>query len=523
MTTRITGATGPIGAVPPEPVIRLHPQDDVVIARQPLVSGMRIAKEDLAVRGLIPAGHKLAVRRIEAGAAVRRYGQIIGFAAKAIEAGEHVHTHNLSMGSFDRDYAYGADAQPVDEARQSATFMGIVRPDRRIATRNYIGILTSVNCSATAARAIADYFRRDIHPEVLADFPNVDGVVAFTHGLGCAVDSGGEGMALLRRTLGGYARHPNFAAVVIVGLGCETNQIDSLLASQGLDAGAKLRTLVIQDSGGTARTIAAGIRQVKTLLDGANQVVREPVCASHLKVGLQCGGSDGYSGITANPALGRAVDILVRHGGTAILSETPEIYGAEHLLTRRVTDPAIGDKLIARIRWWEAYCARTGADLNNNPSAGNKAGGLTTILEKSLGAVAKGGTSNLVEVYEYAQQVERHGLVFMDTPGYDPVSATGQVAGGANLICFTTGRGSAYGCAPSPSLKLSTNTALWNRQAEDIDLNCGTVIDGVESIAAAGERIFQLMLEVASGKATKSELHGYGQNEFVPWQLGTVT
>ena len=515
--------TGRSNAATTEPVIRLHPQDDVVIARQQLVSGMRVASEQLIVRGLIPAGHKLAVRRIEEGAPVRRYGQIIGFASKAIEPGEHVHVHNLAMGGFSRAHEVGVDARDMAPAAQPASFMGIVRPDGRVATRNYIGILTSVNCSATAARAIADHFRRDIRPEALAGFPHVDGVVALTHGLGCAVDAGGEGLALLRRTLGGYARHPNFAAVLIVGLGCETNQFDGLLASQELQGGARLRTLVIQESGGTARTVAAGIEQVKALLPEANQATRQPVPASHLVVGLQCGGSDGYSGITANPALGRAVDLLVQHGGTAILSETPEIYGAEHLLTRRAAQPAVAEKLMARIRWWEAHCARTGADLNNNPSAGNKAGGLTTILEKSLGAVAKGGTSNLVDVVEYAQPVTAHGLVFMDTPGYDPVSATGQVAGGANLICFTTGRGSAYGCAPAPSLKLSTNTALWQRQQDDIDLNCGGIIDGAESVDTVGQRLFALMLEVASGTATKSELHGYGQNEFVPWQLGTIT
>ena len=507
----------------PEPVVLLHPHDDVLVAIEQLVAGMRVGPGELAVRGLIPPGHKVAVRRLEAGSPVRRYGQIIGFAAKAIEAGEHVHGHNLEMGDFERDYAFGADARPAAASAGSAHFMGIVRPDGRVATRNYIGILASVNCSATAAKAIADHFRRDIHPEALAAFPQVDGVVALTHGLGCAVDANGEGLALLRRTLGGYARHPNFAAVLIVGLGCETNQIDGLIASERLQPGAKLRTLVIQESGGTARTVAAGIAQLQALLPEANQVRREPVSASHLTVGLQCGGSDGYSGITANPALGAAVDRLVAHGGTAILSETPEIYGAEHLLTRRATSTAVGHKLIARIRWWEAYCTRMGADLNNNPSAGNKAGGLTTILEKSLGAVAKGGTSNLVEVYEYAQQVEQHGLVFMDTPGYDPVSATGQVAGGANLICFTTGRGSAYGCAPAPSLKLSTNTALWDRQRDDIDLNCGTIADGNESIDQVGARLFQMMLDVASGSATKSELHGYGQNEFVPWQIGAIT
>ncbi|SIT44180.1 Altronate dehydratase [Paraburkholderia piptadeniae] len=505
-----------------DPVIRLHPNDDVVIARHQLVAGMRLG-DDVTVRGLIPAGHKVAVRAVESGAPLRRYGQIIGFATRAIASGEHVHTHNLAIGSFERDYAFGADIRPTAHVSPPAQFQGIVRGDGRVATRNYIGILTSVNCSATAARAIADHFRRDINPHALADYPNVDGVVALTHGQGCAIDANGEALDVLRRTIGGYARHPNFAAVLIVGLGCETNQIDGLMQGQGLEGGASLKTLTIQSSGGTARTVAAGIEQVKAMLAEANQVRRQPVDASHLVVGLQCGGSDGYSGISANPALGAAVDRLVAHGGTAILSETPEIYGAEHLLTRRAVSQAVGEKLIARIRWWEAYCARMDASLDNNPSAGNKAGGLTTILEKSLGAVAKGGTTNLVDVYSYAGQVDAHGLVFMDTPGYDPVSATGQVAGGANLICFTTGRGSAYGCAPSPSLKLGTNTALWQRQQEDIDLNCGAVIDGTRTVDELGEEIFQLMLATASGEKSKSELHGYGQNEFVPWQLGAIT
>jgi altronate hydrolase len=513
----ITGAPGMT-----EPVVRLHPDDDVVIARHQLVAGMRIGG-DLIVRGLIPAGHKLAVRAVAEGAPVRRYGQIIGFATRVIEAGEHVHTHNLSMGSFERDYAFGAEVKAAQACAGTAQFAGIVRADGRVATRNYIGILTSVNCSATAARAIADYFRRDIHPEALEAFPNVDGVVALTHGQGCAIDSGGEALALLRRTLGGYARHPNFAAVLVVGLGCETNQIEGLVQAESLTPGAALKTMTIQATGGTARTVAAGIETVKAMLAEANRVQREPVDARHLIIGLQCGGSDGYSGITANPALGAAVDRLVAHGGTAILSETPEVYGAEHLLTRRAVSRQIGEKLIERIHWWEAYCARMNADLNNNPSAGNKAGGLTTILEKSLGAVAKGGTTNLVEVYRYAEPVNARGLVFMDTPGYDPVSATGQVAGGANLICFTTGRGSAYGCAPSPSLKLGTNTALWRRQEEDIDLNCGSILDGEKSVDEVGGEIFKLMLATASGALSKSELHGYGQNEFVPWQIGAIT
>jgi altronate hydrolase len=504
------------------PAIRIHPEDNVVIARRQLLGGTALAEEGVTVAGLVPPGHKVATRAIGAGEAVRRYNQIIGHATQAIGPGQHVHVHNLAYADFARAHEPGAGAVPTAYVETPATFEGIVRADGRVATRNYIGVLTSVNCSATAARAIADHFRRDIRPEALADYPNVDGVVALTHGMGCATDSEGEELRVLRRTLGGYARHANFAAVLVVGLGCETNQIQGLIAQEGLAEGANLQTFSIQDTGGTAKTVARGVELIKKMLPHANRVKRQSVPASHLTVGLQCGGSDGYSGISANPALGAAVDRLVRHGGTAILSETPEIYGGEHLLTRRAVSRAVADKLLARIAWWEAYTARNGMKMDNNPSAGNKAGGLTTILEKSLGAIAKSGTTNLVDVVEFAEEVKARGFVYMDTPGYDPVSATGQVAGGANLICFTTGRGSAYGCAPSPSLKLSTNTALWTKQQEDIDIDCGTIVDGLETVDEVGERIFRLMLDTASGRATKSELHGYGQSEFVPWQLGAV-
>jgi len=502
--------------------IRIHPSDDVVIARQQLLSGQRLELEGVTVSGLIPPGHKVAVRAIACGAPVRRYNQVIGTATRAIAPGEHVHSHNLAFSEFERDGAPCTALRPTPRVQVPATFLGLKRADGRIATRNYVGVLTSVNCSATVARAIADHFRRDLRPQALAPYPNVDGVVALTHGSGCATASDGEPLRVLRRTLGGYARHPNFAAVLVVGLGCETNQIAGLLEQNGLQCGATLQVMNIQDAGGTRRSIERGIEQIQALLERANDVRREPVSARHLIVGLQCGGSDGYSGISANPALGAAVDRVVAHGGTAILSETPEIYGAEHLLTRRASTPEVAEKLLARIRWWERYTALNGQAMDNNPSAGNKAGGLTTILEKSLGAVAKSGTTNLTEVFEYAQPVTAQGLVFMDTPGYDPVSATGQVAGGANLICFTTGRGSAYGCAPTPSLKLGTNTALWQRQADDIDVNCGEVLDGIASVDELGERIFQSILRVAGGEPTQSERHGYGQNEFVPWSLGAV-
>jgi altronate hydrolase len=508
------------------PVIRLHPLDDVVVARAPLVAGQRLLAEGVTLANDIPAGHKVAVRDIAAGQPLRRYGQVIGFATVPIKAGQHVHTHNLGMGEFQRDYAFGVDAKPTPRSNVQATFQGIVRPDGRVATRNYIAILTSVNCAATVAHAIAERFRRDIRPEALTDYPHVDGVVALTHGLGCAIDPKGEGLAILQRTLGGYIVHPNFAAVLVIGLGCETNQISQMIEKQHLEAmtaDGRLRTFTIQETGGTAKSVELGVALVREMLDGANTVRREPVAASHLVVGLQCGGSDGYSGISANPALGAAIDLLVAQGGTAILSETPEIYGAEHLLTRRAQSHAVGEKLIARIHWWEDYCARNNAQMDNNPSAGNKVGGLTTVLEKSLGGIAKAGHTNLVDVYEYAQPVTAHGLVFMDTPGYDPVSATGQVAGGANLIVFTTGRGSAFGCMPTPTVKVATNDALWRRQQDDMDFNCGPILSGEKTIEEMGAALFALMLATASGDPSRSEIHGYGRNEFVPWSIGTIT
>ena len=500
-----------------ELTIRLHAEDDVVIARVDLPTGTLVSKENVRAAVTIPAGHKLAVRDIAQGQPVRRYNQIIGFATRDIKAGEHVHVHNLGMGDFQRDYAFSSLKKETAYITPAATFEGIVRADGRVATRNYIGILTSVNCSATAARMIARHFENN-----LKQYPNVDGVVALTHKSGCGMASEGEGMDVLRRTMAGYARHPNFFATQVIGLGCEANQINNLLSTHNLKRHDRMHAYTIQEKGGTMKAVREGIARIEAILPEANKVKRETVPASHLILGLQCGGSDGYSGISANPALGAAVDLLVRHGGTAILSETPENYGAEHLLTRRAVSRQVGEKLLARMRWWEEYTRRNDMEMNNNPSPGNKAGGLTTILEKSLGAVAKGGTTNLVDVYEYAEPVTAKGFVYMDTPGFDPVSATGQVAGGANMICFTTGRGSAYGCKPAPSLKLATNTPLFVHQEEDMDFNCGTIIDGTESIEQAGARFFQLILDTASGKRSKSEEFGYGDDEFAPWIIGAT-
>src|SRR3954471_24254115 len=496
--------------------IRLHANDDVVVARMDILPNTKV-EGDVSTLGRVPPGHKILTRAVKKGEPLRKYNQIIGFATEDLPAATHIHTHNCVMGDFERDYAFCADAHPTDYIEPAATFMGYRRADGRAATRNYIGIVTTVNCSAATSRMIA----ARLEP-MLAQYPNIDGVVPLTHGGGCGMAASGLEMDVLRRTLAGYTRHPNMAAVVMLGLGCETNQISGLMSAEGLQEGPKLIPMAIQDEGGVSKTVMRAVGFLKELLGEANDVKREPLPVGDLILALQCGGSDGYSGISAHPALGTAFDLLVRHGGTAVLSETPEIYGAEHLLTRRAASREVGEKIVRRIKWWEDHCARTGGEMNNNPSPGNKAGGLTTILEKSLGAVAKGGTTNLVDVYEYAQAITAKGFVFMDTPGYDPVSATGQVAGGANMIVFTTGRGSAYGCAPSPSLKLSTNTPLWVKQEEDIDLNCGEIADGIASVDEIGARLFQLMLDTASGRKSKSESHGYGQSEFVPWYLGAV-
>ncbi len=503
----------------PSPVIRLHPGDSVVIARAALLPGA--SAEGVAVTERIPAGHKVAVRPIAVGEAIHRYGQIIGFATQPIAPGQHVHTQNCGMGDFAKDYAYGADVKATPNFDLPATFQGIRRPDGRVATRNYIGILTSVNCSAHVANVVADVFKKNPFTghDPLADYPNVDGVVALTHKTGCGMTQH-EPLRLLRRTLGGFARHVNFSHVIVLGLGCEMNQIGGFLEEQKL--AGRLRAMDIQDSGGSRKTVEKTVAFVKEVLADSNKVKRETVSASELMVALQCGGSDGYSGVSANPALGAASDLVVRHGGTVILSETPETYGAEHLLTRRAVSREVGEKLVALMRWWEEYTEREGAEMDSNPSPGNKAGGLTTILEKSLGAMAKAGSTNLVDVVQYAEEIKAKGFVFMDTPGFDPVAATGQVAGGANLVCFTTGRGSVFGCKPSPSIKLATNTLMFKRMEDDMDINCGTILDGEETVQQCGQRIFDLILRTASGEPTKSESFDFGGAEFAPWVIGAT-
>lgn len=492
--------------------VRLSEADNVATAITQLAPGEAGAAE------LIPRGHKLATRPIAKGEPVRKYAQVIGYASAEISAGAHVHTHNLEFRNVDTAYEFSTNLQPVARASHADTFMGYRRASGRVGTRNYIAVLTSVNCSATAARMIADHFT----PERLAAYPNVDGVAAFVHGTGCGMAGSGEGFEALQRVMWGYARNPNVGGVLMAGLGCETNQIDWLVEAFGLTPGPLFQTMNIQDVGGIRKTVEAGIAKIEAMLPLVNEAEREPCPASELMVALQCGGSDAWSGITANPAVGHACDLLVAQGGTGVLAETPEIYGAEHLLTARAASREVGEKLIALIRWWEDYTARNHGSMDNNPSPGNKKGGLTTILEKSLGAAAKGGTTPLTGVYKYAEPVTAKGFTFMDSPGYDPASVTGQIASGCNLVVFTTGRGSAFGSKPAPTLKVATNTQMYERMTEDMDVNAGRILTDGASVEEVGREIYEAWLRLASGDVSKSEAQGLGDHEFVPWQIGAV-
>ncbi len=510
--------------------VHLRPEDNVAVAARTLPPGLEITFNGATFTPdrRIGLGHKIAVRPIPKGEVVRKYGQIIGFASSDIPLGGHVHVHNVSADAFERDYAFcrdcpappippGADAPGSPPVRH---FMGYDRGDGRYGTRNYIAIISTVNCSASTSKYVSERFRQT---DLLKQYPNADGVVAVTHKAGCAMQYDGPDHNQLDRTLAGFAKHPNVAAYILIGLGCETGQAIHLVENQGLIQlnGSRKKPVVItiQECGGIRKTVEAGVRAVADLLPQVNDVRRSRLSADKIVLGTNCGGSDGNSGVTANPALGVASDLIVQQGGTSILGETSEIYGAEHLLTRRAVSRAVGEKLVERIKWWEWYAGIFGAEINNNPSVGNKEGGLTTIYEKSLGAIAKGGSTALMDVVYYAEPVRTKGFVVMDTPGYDPVSMTGIVAGGANVLVFTTGRGSVFGCKPAPSIKVATNTPMYEHMIDDMDIDAGVILNGTP-VEEVGRRIFEEILAVASGKKTKSEINGVGEEEFAPWAIG---
>ncbi|NIZ63211.1 galactonate dehydratase [Sedimentitalea sp. CY04] len=499
------------------PLLILSDNDNIAVALQKIEPGRQFASLGFVAQSAIASGHKVALTEIASGQEIIKYGGVIGIATKDIKPGEHVHVHNVAMAQFQRSQTYGSKAQDTHfvPASERATFQGYRRADGNVGTRNYVGIVTSVNCSASAAKHLAREAERS---GLLDQFPGVDGIVPIVHGAGCCIGTDDEAFRKLQSAIWGYATHPNFASVLMLGLGCEANQIPLMLEAYGRPQDKSFQYYTLQSAGGTRKSVEKGLLWLETALEEAVKAKRETVDASHLSVALQCGGSDGYSGITANPALGHAVDLLVKNGGTAALSETPEIYGAEHLLTDRAASPEVGQQLVDLLEWWEEYAAKHGSEMNNNPTPGNKAGGLTTILEKSLGAVAKAGSTKLNGVYKYGEKITAKGLVFVDGPGYDPVSITGEVASGCNMICFTTGRGSCYGNKPVPSIKIASNSAMYARMQDDMDLNCGAIAEGSETVPEAGQRIFEAILETASGTKTRSEELNVGEAEFAPWQ-----
>jgi altronate hydrolase len=506
-------------------VIHLNPRDNTCVAREPMSAGdeISVAGQTVTLTEEIRTGHKIAVEPIATGDPIFKYGQVIGAATQPISVGEWVHVHNVATGKLVQEYAKATDIPAPPPAITDRTFMGYRRSNGGVGTRNYIGLISTVNCSASVCKYIADRFNRD----ELKKYPNIDGVVAFKHGEGCGMEWAGSNHEMLNRVMAGMANHPNIGAYLIIGLGCEQASIGYLVRSHnlvqidGTDGPAPPLTLTLQDCGGTAKTVEKGLELLAQLMPAANDVQREEVPASEIVLATECGGSDAYSGITANPAVGYASDLLVAAGATSILGETTEIYGAEHLLTRRSTTPEIADKLLARIDWWHHYIGLFNGAMDNNPSQGNKEGGLTTIAEKSLGAVAKGGTTALVDVYEYAEPVTAKGFVVMDTPGFDAMSLTGMVAGGANVIVFTTGRGSCYGCKPTPSIKIASNSSMYQRMEDDMDIDAGKIMSG-STVQEVGQEIFDEILSVASGHKTKSEEHGIGDEEFVPWTVGPI-
>ena len=497
-------------------LIVLNKNDNVGVSQFIIPEKTKINGQEISTIDPIPFGHKVCLKPINKGDPIIKYDQIIGFASKNITAGEHVHSHNLEFKEFDREFQVKNKKTIVDE-KVDTFFNGILRDNGQVATRNYIGIVSTVNCSATVTKMIVEKIK---YSNILNDYPNIDGIVPITHSTGCGMNTVSEGMQMFQRTIDGFKNHPNFSHVFVIGLGCECAQVS--LFNESIKKHNRIHFLTIQDEGGTKKIVEKVLSQIKNLLPEANKIKRTPQSVSHLTLALQCGGSDGYSGITANPALGVAADLLVKKGGSSILSETPEIYGAEHLLINRANSQKTADKLIERLKWWKNYTSINNSTMDNNPAPGNKRGGLTTILEKSLGAVAKGGKSILEDVLEYAEPLKNKGFNFMDSPGYDRVSVTGQVASGANVICFTTGRGSCFGGKPVPSLKLSTNTAMYKKMEEDMDINCGTIAEGKEDIEKVGNRIFDLVVNTASGNKSKSEINGYGDEEFNPWQVGVV-
>jgi altronate hydrolase len=499
--------------------LHIHPNDNVVVALHDLPAGQNLG--GLIPAQFVPAGHKIARRLIQTGEAVVKYGYPIGVARRDIQPGEHVHVHNvasvlagdLKPGGFHAGSVAGQESPRGAQFLGPVTFDGFRRVNGSVGVRNEIWIVNTVACVNQTAAWIAERAARELASEKSA----VEGVYSFSHPFGCS--QLGDDLTGTQRLLAGLAKHPNAAGVLVLGLGCENNRLEAFLKFLGEDIRDRVRFFNAQEVSDERQE---GLRLVRELAEYAGQFRREPVPAAELILGMKCGGSDGFSGITANPLVGRVADRLAALGGTSILTEVPEMFGAEQVLLARAANAGVYDGTIKLVDGFRQYFLRHGQPVDENPSPGNKDGGITTLAEKSLGCVQKAGTAPVKQVLDYGEQAAGGlgGVALLNGPGNDGVSGSALCAAGAHLVLFTTGRGTPMGF-PVPTLKISTNTSLAERKRGWIDYSAGGLADGTADMDALADELFRLVLEVASGRRrTQSELHGY--REIAIWKDGVT-
>ncbi len=523
MLETITQTAAPMS----EYAITVDRRDNVAVVKAQIVKGLRIALPGgnlLEIKDDVPPGHRFAVREIAAGDYVCQYGQPIG-TSLGIEAGEWITHENMSndvpvIRDLPEDlHTPAPEYFPVEDR---GTFMGFRRADGRVGTRNFVLIVPTSMCASHEAAQISMmaeflHYKRE-------KYPNVDGVVAIPHNKGCGCQDGSN-LEIMLRVLANYADHPNVGGVILIDLGCEkTNlaKVEKYLLKRELSFKKPVAKIGIQEIGGTQAAIEKGLKIVEEMLPQVNEAKREEISVSELVLGVKCGSSDGFSGLSANPALGRAADLLVKSGGTVLITEVPEFCGAEHILANRAKDAETGRAIYRMIDWFKDYASKFGGVLNNNPSPGNIAGGLLNITIKSLGALAKSGTTRVEGVCEYAEAPKSKGLNLMQGPGYDQESTPALVAAGATVIVFTTGNGTTIGNAIAPVIKLASNNRIFKQMSRDIDVSAGNIIEGTETIDAVGERVFEHIQRVSSGEIlAKAEENKHREFQF--WAEQTVT
>ena len=501
--------------------IQVSPRDNVAVAKRALARGDRVVLPDgdsVAIRGTVTPGHRFATRPIPASELVLQYGQPIG-TSKGMAVGDPISHDNMGDEvPFDRELPadlHHPETELLPEGER-ACFAGFRRPDGRVGTRNWVLIVPTSMCASHEAAQIATVAEFTLWSR--EKFPHVDGVVALPHNKGCG-SSEGSNLEVMLRTLANYAGHPNVGAVLFMDLGCEKTNLELLRSYLGDRGGLgwdkPVAWLGIQEAGGTQAAIQRGLAAIEGMLPEANATAREECSAADLVLGVKCGGSDGFSGLSANPALGHCSDLVVRSGGTVLITEIPEFCGAEHLFARRARNAEVGRQVFEAVDWYADYASKFGTVLAENPSPGNVAGGLLNITIKSLGAMAKAGTTRVEGVTGYAEPPRGRGLHLMQGPGYDQESTPGLVGAGCNAVIFTTGRGTTIGNAIAPVIKLASNTPVFQRMGDDLDLNAGTIIDGTETIPEVGQRVFDHLVELASGETlARAEVNKHREFQF---------